>query len=233
MVNQSNSIGKSNYLYLRGHAANMGAATNVTDNFVAIVDEGIQSFNGGFETGFDPSTTPSPDMGCGWVRAATFAGGATNYTVNLPATAMYPANAEIVVEHRDAAKPSNLIEVRENGVARCLVGFKDTARFRHNRARASWELINVTRPRNGTASIDIASTASGLESGPYTITASGCRPHHRVAVTPPSSGMTGFVISAVRAETDAIRFWVRNIDGAGTLDPAAAVFTGRWWIDPL
>lgn len=233
IVNQSNSIGKSNYLYVRGHAANMGTTTSVTDNYVAIVDEGIQSFNGGFGTAFDPSSTASPDMGCGWVRATTFSGGATNYTVNLPATAMYPANAEIVVEHRDATKPSNLIEVRENGVARCLVGLKDTARFRHNRAKASWELINVTRPRNATASIDVSSTAAGAESGPYTIAASGCRPHHRVAVTVPSTGMSGFVISAVRAEADAIRFWVRNIDGAGVLDPAATVFTGRWWIDSL
>lgn len=232
-VNQINSLGKSNYVYLRGYAGTIGSTTSVTDNYVAIVDEGIQSSNGSFGTAFDPSITSSPDMGCGWMRAATFSGGGTNYTVNLPSLTPFPANAEIVVEHRDATKTGSVIELRDAGQSRGIVGYKDTARFRANKAKAAWELVNVTRPRSATATIDVASTVLGAESGPYSIPASGCRPHCRATVAMPAAGIPGFAFSAVRADTDAIRFWLRNIDGAGTLDPAAAVFTGRWWIDPI
>lgn len=92
--------------------------------------------------------------------------------------------------------------------------------------------MNPPPPQRISASIDIAATALGAESGPYILPASGCRSHHRVAVYPAQS-MTmpaGFVVSAIRAETNQIRFWVRNLDGANPADPAAVTFTGEWGI---
>ncbi|MEG8222612.1 hypothetical protein OSJ57_18595 [Sphingomonas sp. HH69] len=234
MLNQTGSLGANNLVYLRGYARSIGSTTDVVDNYVGIVDAGMDTNWNWFGVPFDPTTTPSPKMGAGWMSPTTFSSKATYSGVNLPSTALFPNNAEIVVEHRDAGNASKLVAIRDTGVERVLVGYKDTAKFRCNKYKLKWDLVNAVPYKSVTANIDIGLTALGELSGPYTISAPGCRPHHRVSVALAQSNMmpAGFVMDAVRAETDTVTFWIRNIDGTDPADPAPANFTARWWNDP-
>lgn len=229
---QSGSIGPKNYLYVRGEGlAQIGAVSAVTDNFVALIDEGLDLTNPAAPTFFDPSTTPSPEMGMGVLRGGGFSAGNGVYAVNLPATAMYPHNAEIAVEHRDSAKDGGFMEIRDGTTKKALLGFRDKARLRCNRLHNRWDLVNSIPPRSASASIQTISTARGAESGPYTIAAPGCRPYHSLTVAP-STVSGGFVVSAVRAETDFVRFWLRNLDGADPEPPATTSYIARWSFPP-
>lgn len=228
LCSQSASIGPSNYVYARGEVGTIGSVSTVTDNYVAIIDEGMDMSPAGAPLFFDPSVTPSPDMGMGWLRAIAFTGGNGVYTVNLPALTMYQEGAEIVIEHRDATKTACFIELSD-GTKRALVGYKDRAKFRCNKLLGRWDLVSGPAPRSGTASLAVTSTALNAESGPYTIAVPGCRPWHRAEVVPPAL-MTGFGITAVRAETDQVKFWVKNYDGANPATLAAQTYTARFWL---
>jgi len=228
LCSQAASIGAGNYLYARGEVSTIGSVSAVTDNYVAIVDEGIDMSPAGGPLFFDPSTTPSPDMGMGWLRAGGFSVGNGTYTVNLPATTMYQEGAEIVIEHRDPTKTLCFVEVSD-GTKRALLGYKDRAKFRCNKQSTRWDLVAGPAPRSAAASVALTSTALNAESGPYTIALPGCRPWHRSEVIPPAL-MTGFGITAVRAETDQVKFWVRNYDGTNPATLAAQSYTARCWV---
>lgn len=233
LLNQAYSLGDNNVAYLRGHANGIGGLTGITDRTVSVIDEGIVMGGNGFGTSFDPTTTSSPEMGSGFMRAAVFSGSTTYNNVNLPSPSSYNHGSEIVVYNLENSA-GKLMALRDSGVERALVGFKNQARFRCNRLTGQWDLVNPVLPQKATASIDIASTALGAESGPYTVPASGCRAWHRADAGISQSGTmpAGFAIARVRPRTDAIDIWVRNVDGANPADPAAANFTARWWIDP-
>lgn len=220
--------GPANYIYARGHVdAFCAGLTSVSGNYVALIDQGLnRSSTSAGAMPFDPTTTASPDWGYHALRPATFSGGAGVYSVNLPATTMYQEGDEISIEHIDGTKTAHFVELVDAGTKKALVGFRDRVRLRCNRTQVRWDVIQAPAPRSAAASIDIAATAAGAESGPYVIALPGCRPWHRVEVMPPAL-LTGFVISAVRGETDQVKFWVRNIDGGATLDPAAQTFTAR------
>lgn len=222
---QSGSLGPKNYLYARGEGfGQVGTVTTVTDNYVALIDEGLDLTVSGAPSYFDPSATPAPDMATGVLRGATFAAGNGVYPVTLPATTMYPHNAEIVIEHRDTAKPAGFMEILDAGTRRALVGLRDRVKLRCNRLHSRWDVITAPALRSATASIDVTSTALGAESGPYIVALPGCRPYYNAQVSA-AALMPGFVISAIRPEDDKVKFWVRNIDGANPTDPAAQVFT--------
>lgn len=228
LFSQSASIGASNYLYARGELGSIGSVSAVTDNYVAIVDEGLDMSPAGNPLVFDPSVTSSPDMGMGWLRAGTFSVGNGVYTVNLPATAMYQDGSEIVIEHRDATKTLCFVEISD-GTKRALLGYKDRVKFRCNKLYSRWDLVLAPSPRSATASVALTSTALSAESGPYTIPLPGCRPWHRSEVIAPAL-MTGFGITAVRPEADQVKFWVRNYDGANPATLAAQTYTARCWV---
>lgn len=230
VINVANSLGPRNIVYARGYCKEiMPTGLVPLDNHVAVIDEGLERnlSSGIFGSSFDPTTTPSPNFGSSWLYGATFSGVAGVWPVDLPATALFQEGHQITLEHRDSTKLSHFIEVREAGEARAVLGYKDLVRFRCNKLLARWELVLAPEPRKVAATVDITSTAIGAESGPYIIAAPGCRPTYQAEIHP-SALTTGFVISAIRAETDAVRFWMRNIDGGATLDPTAASFTARW-----
>ncbi|MEO0031016.1 MAG: hypothetical protein RIS94_774 [Pseudomonadota bacterium] len=226
LCTQAGSIGPNNFIYAAGEVGTIGSVSAVTDNYVAILDAGMDLSPAGAPVFFDPTVTPSPDMGAGWVRAGTFSTGNGVFTVNLPATTMYQEGAEIVVEHRDSTKTAAFIELADGAGKRALLGYKDRAKFRCNRLLARWDMILAPAPRSATASVALTSTALAAESGPYTIALPGCRPWHKAEVIPPSL-MTGFGITAVRAETDQVKFWVKNYDGANPATLAALTYTAR------
>lgn len=226
LCTQQGSLGPGNYIYARGEVAAIGTVSAVTDNYAAFVDEGLDMSTGGAPLVFDPTLVPSPDMGVGWLRAGTFSAGNGVYPVNLPATTMFSEGAELVIEHRDAGKTLCFVEIVDGGTRRALLGYKDGVKFRCNKLLARWDLVKAPAPRTASASIAIGSTATGAESGPYTIPLSGCRPWHQAQIVPPAL-TTGFAISAVRAETDQVKFWVRNYDGTNPATLAAQTYTAR------
>lgn len=230
LMAQSNSIGPNNYVYARGEGiGQIGYVSSVTDNYVALIDEGIVPLTANMGQSFDPTTTASPDMGMGVVMGSGFSGGNGVFTVNLPALTMYQHNAQLVVRNRGSA--AQFIEVADAGVKKALLGANDVVRVRANKITSKWEVVQVPPPRSATASIAITSTALSAESGPYTIALTGCRPWHKAEVIPPSL-MTGFGVTAVRAETDQVKFWVRNYDGANPATLAALTYTARCWVAP-
>jgi hypothetical protein len=227
-------VGVNNYIYARGQCASLsGGITSFSGTYVSLVDVGLDRSNtSASAVPFDPTVTSSPDFGAHALRGATFSGAAGVYTVNLPPVTSFNEGDELSLDHIDGTKTAHFMEVRDAGVTypKALVGFKDRARFRCNRVSGRWDLIQTPYARRVTASVDITSTALGAESGPYTITAPGCRAYHSIEVRPPAL-VTGFIVSAVRAETDQIKFWVRNIDGANPADPAAQTFTANFWVE--
>jgi hypothetical protein len=230
VINVVNSLGPRNTLYVRGYCKEILPISQVpADNHVVVIDEGLErNLSGGtFGSMFDPSTTPSPNFGSSWLYGATFSGGSGVWPVDLPATTMFQEGHQITLEHRDSTKLIHFIEVREGGEPRAVLGYKDLVRFRCNKSLSRWEMVLAPAKRKATVLIDIASTAAGAESGPYVIQAPGCRPTYRAEVLPVTA-LTGLTISALRAETDAVKFWVRNIDGGATLDPPATNFTALW-----
>jgi len=60
--------------------------------------------------------------------------------------------------------------------------------------------------------------------GPYTIDLPGCQPYLDVSINP-ASVITGFAVTAVRAEVNQVKFWVTNLDGSSTTSASAQVFT--------
>lgn len=232
MAVQSGPLGPQNYLYARGQPARIGTVSGVTGSYVAIIDQGLDlSTSATAPTPFDPSKVASPDMGTGAVTCSTFSGGNGVYTVNLPATTMYPDGAQISIDHRDSSKPLALVEIMDNAVRKALLGWRDTLLLRCNRLHARWDILRAPAPRSATASIAIASTALNAESGPYTIALTGCRGWHKVEVSPPGT-IGGFAISNVRAETDIVRFWAKNLNGVNPSSLAAQTFTARCSVHP-
>lgn len=225
---QQGSLGPKNYLYARGEVDAIGTSTSVANNYVALIDEGLDLTTLGAPAFFDPSTIASPDMGTGWLRGGSFSVGAGLYTVNLPATTLYQANSEIVIEHRDSAKTTSFMEISD-GTRRALLGYKDKAKFRCNKLYNRWDMVTPTPLRTAAASLAITSTALGSESGPYTVALPGCRPWHRAEIVPPAT-TGGFSISTVRAETDQVKFWMKNMDGANPATLTAQSYTARCWI---
>lgn len=192
----------------------------LTDYRVKIVDRGVDVSLAQQYFAFDATTNPTLEGGYPWQRA-TFGGSAAQFTAALPATANFNDGHEIAIEHRDTASQNATVLVD----GKALLGYKDRAKFRCNKFPGRWDLVEAPRPRKFTATVDIAATALGAESGPYTVAAAGCRPNMPVSVAPPAGGVAGFAVSAVRANSDEVQFWVRNVDGANPSDPAAATWT--------
>jgi len=124
LLSQQGDLGPNNYLYVRGDGINaIGSTTSVTGNYVAIIDEGLDTSTQGAPVVFDPSITSSPNFGCGWLCGSTFSAGNGNWPVNLPPTTMFPLNSEIVVEHRDGSHPLAFIELRDISGFRAIVAY--------------------------------------------------------------------------------------------------------------
>lgn len=223
------SLGSSNYLYVQGYAPGMGVVNSPATNYVGLVDRGVDKSWATFGTSFDPTATASPEWGHGYLRCATFSGGAGVYQVNLPATTLYQDGSEIGITHRTSN--SVWVELVDGGTKKALLGYRDSAKFRCNKALARWDLIEAPSWQTATGAVNITATAANAETGPYTITATGIRPYHSYEVRPASTLAT-FVFNAIRVETDQVKVWFRNIEGAGGEDPAAQNFTVRWGVRP-
>jgi len=226
LVSQAGSLGPNCVVavrstdFLSGAPSHTFNLTGLTDYRVKIVDEGLDlgQFNQG--TGFDATTNPTVEP-MYYLLRATFGGASGQYAVSLPPTAKFNDGHEVVIEHRDSASPNATMVVD----GRALLGYQDRVKLRCNRFTGKWAIVEAPAPRKATASIDIGPTALGAESGPYAIPLKGCRPHMAASVVPPAAGVPGFVVSAVLAGTDEVKFWVRNMDGGNPSDPAAANWT--------
>ena len=230
LVNQIGSLGPGNVVYARGLAHQPGGSTSTSDNYVSIIDEGIAVSSANYGTTFDPTVTSSPDMSSGYMRAAGFSQGWSRSTVNLPSRTNYGHGAEITIAHMDGAHTNKIMEVKDGTIVRALISYKNATRFRCDHAKARWEVINPPAPFKAVAQINLEATPLGGETGPYRISAPGCRGYFQADV---SSGYgvslpAGLVVSAVRADTDAINFWVRNLNGADPIGPLTFTFTGFW-----
>ena len=228
LLQQSGDIGDGNFIYVRGFFNSFGGSgSSVINKSVAVIDEGLVSEGGTVQTtAFDPTTTPTPDWSSCFVRASTFSGGAGVNTVNLPAIAAYPHGAEIVIQSSGGA--TNFVELSDGAKRAMLAGGK-AMKFKANKLLGKWDMVGANPVLSATASIAITSTALNAVSGPYSVPLTGCRPWHRAAVVPPSL-TTGFAITAVRADTDAVKFWVTNVDGANPATLAALTYTAKCWV---
>lgn len=231
MMSQSGSIGQGNYLYARGAPTRVGTTSGVFDNYVALIDDGLDLKSSAALTSFDPSTTPYPDMGSAALQCSSFSAGNGVYPVNLPSTAMYPDGAQIIIEHRELTRQQALVEFMDGYVRRTLLGYKDRVVLRCNKQLNRWDLLRVPHPRSSGALVALPLTEPGAESGPFTLAAPGCRPWHCVEIAP-SGSLNGFCISAIRADTDSIQFWAKNLTGASAIQLASQAFIARYGITP-
>jgi len=224
LVRTSGSLGPNCAVELSG-SETFGTMVGNTGTWggtrLKVIDRGIHLNSFGNQAiAFDAMSNPVIEPGWVWLRPTFTAGSAAQQTCALPATTNFGDGHEVTIEHRDGGAPNATLLVD----GRALLGYKDRVRLRCNKLFARWDIVQAPAPRKASASIDIAATALGAESGPYTIALPGCRPNLPAQVLPPAAGAGGFVVSAVRAGTDQVLFWVRNIDGANPSDPAAATW---------
>jgi hypothetical protein len=220
-------LGENNEVRIKGGMAALQAVSigaNLVDWRVAIIDENVDTrgFSSAFPTSFNAMTNPTIDPGYGWLRGTFTAASTARQTVSLPATTNFNHGHECWIEHRDGNATSATMLVD----GRVLLGYRDRVKIVCNKQHARWDIAVAPKPRKVTASINITSTALGSESGPYTIAVPGCSPDMIATVAGPASpGTAGFAVTAVRAETDQVKFWVKNMDGANPADPAAENWT--------
>lgn len=231
MMAQSGSLGQGNYLYARGAPSRVSTANKVLDNYVALIDEGLELKPTTALTTFDPSTTPYPDMSNPALLCSTFSAGNGVYSVNLPSPSMYQDGAQILIEHHEFTRQQSCVEFMDGYVRRALLGYKDRVVFRCNKQLNRWDLLRAPTPRTSGAMIALPRTEPGAETGPHSIAAPGCRPWHQVDVTP-YGPLNDFCISAVRAENDVIQFWAKNITGTSAMQLASQAFFARYGITP-
>jgi hypothetical protein len=231
-VGLSGSFGPNCTIRLRGdHGGKLGALTaiygSLTDYRAKVIDEGLygtgnQSLGFTGAPAFNAVTTPTPEFGYCFLNA-TFGGSAISgvYPVTPPATTMFNDGHEVIIEHNTSSCPNAFLLVG----GKVLVGYRQRVKLRAKKLHNRWDIIEAPPPIRATASIDIASTGLGTESGPYTIAVPGCRPNMIAQVVPPAAGAPGFVVSAVRPDADLVKFWVRNVESADPADFAAATWT--------
>ncbi len=231
MMSQAGSLGQGNYLHARGAPTRVSTTSGVFDNYVALIDEGLDLKSSAALTSFDPSTTAYPDMGSAALQCSSFSAGNGVYAVNLPSTTMYQDGAQIIIEHRELTRQQAYVEFMDGYVRRTLLGYKDRVVFRCNKQLNRWDLLRIPHPRSSGAMIALPLTEPGAESGPFNIPAPGCRPWHCVEIAP-SNPLNGFCISAVRADTDSVQFWAKNLTGANAIQLASQAFFARYGITP-
>lgn len=231
MMTQSGSLGQGNYVYARGAPSRIGTISGVLDNYVALIDEGLDFKSPTALNPFDPSITSYPDMGSAALQCSAFSAGNGVYAVNLPATTMYPDGAQILIEHREQNRQQACVELMDGYVRRALLGYKDRIVFRCNKQLNRWDLLRTPYTRSAGALIALPLTDPGAENGPHSIPAPGCRPWHQAEVSP-SSALNGFCITAVRADSDVVQFWAKNQTGTGPIQLARQAFMARYGITP-
>ncbi|MDZ4307487.1 hypothetical protein [Allopontixanthobacter sp.] len=217
LLSQTGSLGPNNFVRASGQFKKIGVVSGgpLPDFYVSIIDSGFELTDLGGPVFFAPATTPTPDIGVGWIRPS-FSGASGLFTMNLPANVnQHNDGAMVTIEHRDTTSVNAVLDV--GGVA--LLGFRDRLRLRADKIHNRWRVMEAPLPRAATGSVTIPATALDAQAGPFTLALLGTRAWHQPLVTPVTA-LAGYIVSAVRAETDQIRFWLRNIDGA---NPAAEV----------
>lgn len=223
LLSQHGSLGPNNFVRASGQFKKIGAvgAGTLPDFYVSIIDCGVELTDLGGPVYFAPASTPSPDIGVGWIRPG-FNGASGLFTMNLPANVnQHNDGATVTIEHRDSASPNAVLDV--GGVA--LLGFRDRVRLRADKIHNRWRVLEAPLPRSVTSLVTIPATALAAEAGPFTLALAGTRAWHKPLVTPVTA-LAGYAVSAVRAETDQIRFWLRNMDGPNPAAETSVSFRG-------
>lgn len=221
MLSQQGSLGPNNFVRASGQFRKIGAVAGgpLADFYASIIDQGFELTEGGGPVFFNAATTPSPDIGVGWIRPG-FSGASGLFTMNLPADVnQHNDGATVTIEHRDTGSINAMLDV--GGLA--LLGFRDRVRLRADKNHNRWRVMEAPQPRSVTGVLTIPATPLNTLAGPFTVALPGARAWHQPQVTP-LTALAGYVVSGVRAETDQIRFWLRNVDGADPASPAAATF---------
>lgn len=223
LLSQQGSLGPNNFVRASGQFKKIGAINGGTlpDFYVSIIDQGFELTDLGGPVFFNAATTPSPDIGVGWIRPG-FSGASGLFTINIPANVnQHNDGAMVTVEHRDTGSINAMLDV--GGLA--LLGFRDRVRLRADKIHNRWRVMEAPIPRSVTAPVTIPATALNAQAGPFTLALPGTRAWHQAQITPVAA-LAGYVVSAVRAETDQIRFWLRNVDGANPAVQTSVSFRG-------
>lgn len=221
LMTQSGSLGPEITVRAKGIVNRVGAVLSgpLPDFYASLVDEGIELLTAGATLVY-PQTTPSPVVGSGWLRLAGTAAGTTGiYPVTLPSTSQFNDSATLIIEHKDDSSTAVRFEI--DGL---LLGYKDRIKLRAHKRFNKWIVVERPARLKTAASIALPAIAVGQEAGPFTIALTGARARHEARVVP-AADLPGLVVSAVRAETDQIRFWMKNIDGAVATTAGNASFT--------
>lgn len=221
LLSQQGSLGPNNFVRASGQFKKIGAINGgpLPDFYVSIIDQGFELTDLGGPVFFNAETTPSPDIGVGWIRPG-FGGANGLFTMNVPANVnQYNDGAMVTIEHRDTGSLNAMLDV--GGLA--LLGFRDRVRLRADKIHNRWRVMEAPVPRSVTGSVTIPETALDALAGPFTLALPGARAWHQPQVTPVAA-LAGYVVSAVRAETDRIRFWLRNADGGDPVPQTSATF---------
>lgn len=214
MLSQQGSLGPNIFVRASGQFRKIGAVGGgpLADFYASIIDRGFELTDLGGPVFFNAATTPTPDIGVGWIRPG-FSGASGLHTMNLPANVtQHNDGATVTIEHRDTGSVNAMLDV--GGLA--LLGFRDRVRLRADKNHNRWRVMEAPQPRSVTGAVTIPATPLNALAGPFTLALPGARAWHQPLVTPVAA-LAGYVVSGVRAETDQIRFWLRNVDGG---DPA-------------
>ncbi len=221
ILSQQGSLGPNNFVHASGQFRKIGVIQGgpLPDFYVALTDRGMELTDQGGPLYFNALTTPAPDVGCGWLRAGL--GGASGLVaMTLPANVnQFNDGALITIEHRDTGSPNAVLDV--GGFA--LLGFRDRVRLRADKFHNRWRVAEAPAPRSVTATLAIPATALGAETGPFAIALIGARPWHQARISA-IAALAGYAVSAVRAGTDEVRFWLKNLDGASPQGAANIAF---------
>lgn len=221
MLSQQGSLGPNNFVRASGQFKKIGAIGGgaLPDFYVSIIDQGFELTDQGGPVYFNAATTPSPDIGVGWIRPG-FSGASGLFTMNVPANVnQHNDGAMVTIEHRDTGSVNAILDV--GGLA--LLGFRDRVRLRADKVHNRWRVMEAPMPRSVTGPVTIPATALNVLAGPFTLALPGTRAWHQPQVTPVAA-LAGYVVSGVRAETDQIRFWLRNADGTNPAAQTTATF---------
>lgn len=221
LLSQQGSLGPNNFVRASGQFKKIGAINGgpLPDFYVSIIDQGFELTDQGGPVFFNAATTPSPDIGVGWIRPG-FSGASGLFTINLPANVnQHNDGATVTIEHRDTGSVNAMLDV--GGLA--LLGFRDRVRQQADKFHNRWRVMEAPAARSVTGAVTIPATALNALAGPFTMALPGARAWHQPQVTPLAE-LAGYVVSGVRAETDQIRFWLRNADGADPAPQTTATF---------
>lgn len=219
------SYAEGNVIYVRGEFGNGQVHRNsgnaFADKRVKIVDEGLELPAAQNLTAVNVLTNPTLDFSLPFIRPTFGAYDATGqFAVALPSTANFADGHEALIERRDDFSPLATLLID----GRVLLAERDRVKFVCNKRNNRWDVVQGPAPKKNSVAVDLPAIAAGVESGPFSVPLVGCRPQFVARVSPPATMHADLAITTVKAGTDQVQFWVRNV-GAASADMAAASFT--------